>query len=714
MANKIKIKRQKKGRQSAGQPRSSSSPTLLQQALAFHQAGHLPQAEALYRQILATEPNHPGALQYLGVLAHQTGKSEIGVKLLSKVLSRRPDYTDAHVSLGVILHDLGKLDEAAASFRRALDLKPDYAEAHSNLGNVLRDQGKLGEAIASFRQALRFKPDSAELHYNLGNALKDQGEMEKAAASYRRALFLKPDFATAHYHLGNALESQGTFEDAAASYRQALRFKSDNAATYYHLGNALKDQGKLEEAVANYRQALALKPDNVDAWNNLGFILNNQGEPEEAIACFRRVLALKPNYAVVHSNLLTCLNYLPDQSTAEYLDEACRYGRRAASKVGVRFSDWRCAVEPERLRVGLVSGDFLDHPVGYFLENVLANIDPTRMELFAYPTHHEEDALTGRIRSRFAAWRPLSGVGDEAAARLIHDDGVHVLLDLAGHTANNRLPIFAWKPAPVQATWLGYSASTGLAEMDYLIADPVSVPESYQEHLLEKVWYLPETRFCFSPPMTGEETAFTPLPALANGYITLGCFQNLTKINDKVLALWGRILRALPQARFRLQTFLLDIPAIREQLRQRFARYGVAPERIALVKGASRKEYLAAYAHVDLLLDTFPFPGGTTTCEALWMGVPTVTLAGKTMLARQGASLLACAGLPDWIATNAEDYVAKAVAHASDLEKLDRLRAGLQRQVSASPLFDAPRFSRNFEMAMWGMWEAYQAEHRSR
>jgi len=241
--------------------------------------------------------------------------------------------------------------------------------------------------------------------------------------------------------------------------------------------------------------------------------------------------------------------------------------------------------------------------------------------------------------------------------------------------------------------------------MDYLIADRISVPEVDQEYFTEKVWYLPETRLCFSPPTAAGELPPAPPPALGNGYITFGSFQNLAKLNDAVLTAWGKIFKIVPQAKLRLQNPLLRCPSLREQLQQRLAQVGIGPERVMLENPVPRPDYLAAHAHIDIILDTFPYPGGTTTCEAMWMGVPTLTLAGDSMLGRQGASLLACAGLADWIAGDQEDYVTKAAAHATDLEELTRLRAGMREQVSTSPLFDGRRFARNFEVALWGMWK---------
>ena len=254
--------------------------------------------------------------------------------------------------------------------------------------------------------------------------------------------------------------------------------------------------------------------------------------------------------------------------------------------------------------------------MGFFLESILAHLNPARVELVAYPTQLQEGALTARIKPRFSAWKPIAGLCDKTAARKIHEDGIHILIDLAGHTAHNRLPVFAWKPAPVQVSWLGYFASTGVPGMDYLLADPVSVPESHREHFTETVWYLPDTRLCFTAPAANENLVPTPLPATRNGYVTFGCFQRLSKLNDRVLALWGRIFQELPQSRLRLQNKEMNSPVVREQLQQRLASVGIGAEHVIIKGSVPRRDYLAAHAEVDIILDTFPYPGRTTTCEA--------------------------------------------------------------------------------------------------
>jgi len=310
--------------------------------------------------------------------------------------------------------------------------------------------------------------------------------------------------------------------------------------------------------------------------------------------------------------------------------------------------------------------------------------------------------VTHRYEHSSSCARPLS---DERLAHKIREDRIDILIDHSGHTAHNRLPMFAWKPAPVHVSWLGYFATTGVAAMDYLIADPWTLPESEEANFTEKIWRLPQTRLCFTAPDV--DLPVPPLPALENGTITFGCFNNLTKMNDSVVALWARILTAVPRSRLFLKAKQLGEASVKQSIVERFAGHGIHSERLTLEGRSPRPEYLAAYQRVDIGLDPFPFPGGTTTAESLWMGVPVLTLAGERFLARQGVGLLMNAGLPDWIAADPEDYVARAVSHAGELHRLAALRSGLRAQVLASPIFDAPRFARHFEAALRGMWQAW-------
>jgi len=581
---------------------------------------------------------------------------------------RQYNPPQADVTALIALYDAQGFAEVESQANHLLRQFPDAALVWKLLGAALQMQHK--DALSALQNAARLLPNDAELHNSLGMALQERGQLEAALDCYRNARRMDPRFFEAHYNIGNVQS----------------------------------ELGRLEAAVANYINALKLKPDSAMIYSNLGAVLQELGQIKEALTSCRRALKLDSSLTVVRSNLLGMLNSTSSDTAEQRLEEAMKYGSAVSRKVSAPFAAWRCEESSQRLRVGLVSCDLRNHPVGYFLESLLANLDPARVELFAYPTDDHVDALTMRIRPYFAKWHLLSKLNDADAARTIHADGVHVLLDLSGHTEQNRLPIFAWKPAPVQASWLGYFATTGVAEMDYLLADEMGVPDEQRQYFTEKIWYLPDTRLCFSAPE--HDLPVGALPALNNGHITFGCFQRLTKVGGDVLAAWARILGALPNARLRWQCKQLGDPAVAAKFVTRLQQHGIDPARVTMLGEVSREAYLNAHAEVDVILDTFPFPGGTTTCEALWMGVPTLTLAGDTLLARQGASLLKAAGLAEWIATGTDDYIARAVALSGDLSKLAALRAGLREQVRLSPLFDAKRFARNFEDALWGMWEA--------
>ena len=707
--------------------------------LALFSEGRYIEAKHLAQKMTEHFPLYGFGWKALGTVFMQMGQNAEALAPMQKAVMLSPDDAYAHSNLGNILSDLARLDEAEISLRQALRIDPNFAEAYSNLGSTLQDMGRIDDAIASHRHALRIKPNLAEGHYNLGNGLKEQGCLAEAEISYRRALQLKPDYAQAHSNLGitlndlgrpgeaeaslrlalqihpafaqaysnlgNTLRDMGRLDEAEANYRRALEIKPDLAEAYSNLGNTLRDMGYLEEAEANYRRALEIKPDHAETYNNLGNILQDLGRLDEAEASYRQALQIKPDHAKAHSNLLFSLNYSFHHPASYNFAEARQYGDKIGRQITSRFTAWLCAKQPERLRIGFVSGDFRNHPVGYFLESLLTQLDSTAVELFAYPTNHNADEFTARIKPHFAAWKPLFGLNDETAARLIHSDGIHVLIDLSGHTGYNRLPMFAWKPAPVQVSWLGYFATTGVAEIDYLIADAWTLPETEEAYFTEKIWRLPETRLCFTRPEIDMEVS--SLPALLNGYVTFGCFNNLTKMNDDVVTLWSRVLVAVPGSRLFLKAKQLMEASVRQRVIERFAEHGIDASRLIMEEAESREKYLAAYRQVDIALDPFPYPGGTTSVESLWMGVPVLTLSGERFLPRQGIGILMNAGLPEWIAVDADDYVKCATSHAADLQRLAKLRAGLRQRLQASPVMDAQRFAFHFEAALCSMWRIW-------
>lgn len=615
-----------------------------------------------------------------------------------------PDDTE-RAQIAALRHR-GPPAQAEEAARALTTRYPQDAWSWRALSQVLRLQGRFDEALQAVRAAAHLAPDEPETHFELGLVFDRLGQAMEAESSLRRALQLNPEFGEALNELGLILERTDRASEAEVSYRRALALRPDWPGVLSNLAVAQKFLGRLDEAEANLRRAIALDRAGPGAVVNLAGILRDTNRLAEAERTLWQFVERFPLVTEVRSNLLFSLNYSAEHSPDYCLQEARRFGEVVRDQARAPYTSWKCETAPARLRVGICAGDLHSHPVGYFLESVLTRLSPTQVELIAYPTSRRVDDLTRRLQPCFAAWRPLAGYSDEVAAQTIHRDGIHVLLELSGHTANNRLPVLAYKPAPVQASWLGYFATTGVAEIDYFIADEVSVPAAHRGHFTERIWYLPDTRLCFTAPEA--DLAVAPLPAARTGAVTFGSFQNLAKLNDRTLELWSQVIRALPGARLRVQSPQLADPAMRAQMFERLRAAGIDATRAALHGPAKRTEYLAAYADVDIVLDTQPFPGGTTTCEALWMGVPTLTIAGDRLISRQGASLMCAAGLPDWVANDEASFVERAIALATDTAALAELRAGLRERLAASPLFDARRFAAHLEAALWQMWQAHR------
>ncbi len=734
-------------------------------AVSHHREGKLQDAEKYYRAVLAAVPNHATANHNLGVLAQQLGKPALALPFFEAAIKADPSNKQYPISCAEALLATGDAARAAQVlkgaapygegglavraeqlYRNALAaLQPPSADierligmfqsgrhaeleveaqaliarfpSHGTLWKLLcaalQTQGK--DVLAALERATEVMPGDAELQCNLGAAQAAASRFEQAAGSYRRAIALQPAYVDAHNNLGIALRNLGDLEGALASYAFALELKPDHADSHSNMGVVLRDLGRFEEAADSFRKAGKLKPENAKIHNNLAAALQNVGQLAESLASSERVLELEPGNLDALSRILYTNNFFVSKTPAETLAEARDYGRLVAQSAQA-FGSWNGTRDAERtLRIGVVSGDLRDHPVGYFVESVfcrLANHAAARLEIVAYANHATDDAVAARIRSCCNAWHVVADLDDRQTASLIRGHAIDILIDLSGHTAENRLPVFAWKPAPVQATWLGYFATTGVQAIDYLIADPWTVPADEDEAFSETVWRLPETRLCFTPP--AQDVPVMPVPALAAGHVTFGCFNKLPKMSDAVVAIWARILLAVPRSRLLLKATMLKSEAQKRAVQERFARHGIESGRLELEGPSSREAYLAAYGRIDIALDPFPFTGGTTTAEALWMGVPVLTLAGERFIARQGAGLLANAGLPDWIATDIDDYVAKAVCFAQDLPALARLRDSLRSRLLASPLCDAPRFSLHFEAMlrdMWRQWCLREAGH---
>lgn len=654
---------------------------------------------------LAIQTSHRGApgsaprsQQITILLDHYRAGKFVEVEALANRLTQDfPHYHFGWKILGAALKQLNKVDESLLCMRKSVELSPRDAEAHNNLGVTLRELGRLDAAESSLRRAILINSSFAEAHNNLGNVLIGMGKLEDAGISLSRAVELKPKYGEAHKNLGIGLRAQGRLNEAENSYKTAIDLISDDAEAHCGLGAVLHDLGRLDEAEASYRQALALKPSYAVAHSNLGVVFRELGRLSESEASYKKAIMAEPQYMDAHSNLLLLISSMCF-GAAYYLESAKNFSIAVDKLVAFRFCEWFYNRNSESLRIGFVSGDFRSHPVSYFLEGLLMQLQSSSIEVFAYPTISFEDQVTARLRPLFDSWRPLVGLSDEAAAKLIHTDALHILIDLSGHTAKNRLPIFAWKPAPIQISWLGYFASTGLREMDYILGDPFVTPHEEIDHFVEKIWQLPESYLCFTPPCT--ELQVAPLPALSNGFVTFGCFNSLSRMTVKVASVRAAILLAIPGSKLFLKDKQLDHEAGRNRVLSLFSALGIGPDRLMLEGRSSREEYLACYSRVDLALSPFPYGGGTTSVEGLWMGVPVITMKGDHFLSHLGESIARNAGLSDWVAADEDEYIAKAVAYASDLSALSAIRKGIRRQILKTSLFDAPRFTRHFEQAL--------------
>jgi protein O-GlcNAc transferase len=682
-------------------------------AHAFKAQGRIDESLGAFRRVRELAPAVAEAHNAVALGLLELGQAEEALAACRCALELKPGLIDAKVNLGSALSALRCYEEAAMAYQDALAQNPDLAEAHSNLGNVLWELGRPEAALAAYRRALQLKPDFAEASLNLGNALSDLGELDEALVAYQQTLALRPGFVEARYGLGQVLERMKRFDEAIAVFRANAEQASASAEAYLRLGGVLQAAERHDEAIVAYAHAIELNPRFVEAYRKLGGCFTRLGRLDEAVAVYRKGLQLDGEDPGLHSDLLFVLNYSGAGSREAMLAEARAYGERVAIKAAPAPVHGNAPEPSRRLRIGLVSGDFGDHPVGYFIEHVVANIDPNKLELFAYETYKRKGALNERLHRVIPHWHDAAPgrLPDAAFARLIREDGIDILIDLAGHTAHNRLPVFAWKPAPVQVTWLGYFATTGLVAMDYILADRWVLPSKEEKRFIESPWYLPDSYYCFTPPNVRVDVG--TLPTLKNGHITFGCFNNLAKVNDRVIACWARVLESTPDSRLFLKTKALGDVSVAAGYRERFARHGIEPERLHLEGASPRDEYLAAYNAVDIALDPFPFPGGTTSVEGLWMGVPVLTLEGDCFIGHQGETILNNVGLPEWIAADEDDYVAKATAFATDVQKLAVLRSDLRERLLASPLCDAPRFARNLENALRGMWQKWCEQQAS-
>jgi len=674
---------------------------------ALREIGQFESAVASCRRALQIKPDYADAHSLLGSALTDMGELDSAVASFHLALEIQPSFAEAHSDLGNALKALGQLDNAVASYQRALEIKPDLAQVHCNLGNALHDLGQYEKSAESCRRALQIKPDLAEAHFNLGNALRDLGQLDGAIASFRHALEIKPGFVQVHVNLGNALMDHGQPNDALTSYRRALEIKPNDPEMHINVGNALQDLGKMDDVLRSYRQALEINPDFDKANNNMGNVLQGLGRLDEAVASYRRALEINPEYADAHGNLLFALSHDANVDAKTLFAEHCRFGTQFEAPLRAAWPQHGNDRDPDRrLQIGFVSGDLRNHAVATFIEPMLAHLaQSAHLSLHGYHNHAMEDEVTRRIKGSVTHWNPVFGLSDAELAQHIRDDRIDILIDLSGHTAGNRLLAFARKPAPLQVSWIGYPGTTGLLSMDYYLADRFFLPVAqFAEQFTEKIVHLPVATpflpFAHAP-------AVNPLPALGSGHVTFGSFNRANKVSRSVIAVWSKLLCALPDSRMLLGGLAEGSQS--ENLLAWFAEEGVERERLSVHPRSDVATYLGLHHQVDLCLDTFPYTGGTTTCHALWMGVPTLTLAGHTPFGRDGAGLLGGVGLDIFIAHDADDFVRKGVAWAQDLYALAAIRAQLRARFAQSPIGQPDLVAGALEGALRAMWQRWCA-----
>jgi len=634
-------------------------------------------AELWFQEALRCRPNFFPARGNLASLYLAQRRFDVALPLLEALAEERPSSHECWNNLGNCLMELGRYDQSLDAYRRVLQIKPEFYPAHNNIGNVYRRLGRLEEALVEFDRALAGNPEFVEGHNNRGVVLMELGRGAEAIAVFDRALEIRPNYA-----------------DPLV-----------NQANYW------RDHGRLTKSVDLLRRALSIKANSPWTWNNLGCVLSDLGMVGDAIACYAKSIEVMPDNHHAHSNLLLNMHYLPQFSTEQIFQEHRRFASIHEPPVAALRRPFSNPREPERpLRVGYVSSDFRRHSVAFFLEPVLEGHDRGQVDLFCYSDVLRPDNYTERFRRLAGAgWRDVRGASHEGFAEIVRRDAIDILVDTGGHTANSRLLSFAAKPAPIQVTWIGYPDTTGLDAMDYRITDVESDPPGLAETWhSERLVRLPETFLCYRPAAGIPDAG--PPPAASGKAFTFGSFNNMSKIGPATITIWSGILQQAKGTRLLIKNKALAESELRDWVLEQFAEHGIGPERLVLkAPTPGIQEHLVTYAEVDLALDTFPYHGTTTTCEALWMGVPVLTLAGVAHVSRVGCSLLRHAGLEDHITFTPQEYVAKAVALAGTWREWAALRTQLRARLARSPLMDERRFVTHLEEAYRMMWRAWCA-----
>ncbi|HFD11209.1 MAG TPA: glycosyltransferase family 41 protein [Crenotrichaceae bacterium] len=653
---------------------------MFREANLHFQQGRLAEAEALIRRVLSHNPRHADASFLLGLIAGKCGHFDVSASLITQAIQFNPHNPAYYINLGLSLYNGGQFEQAVAAYKQAIKIKPRFVDALYRLGEVLEEMGRFDDALSAYDRAIKFQPQNVSIHKSRAFLLWALGRGEESLKVCKRVTMLAPSDSGGHYNLGKALSGLGHLVDAAAAFEHAIKIKPDYAEAYSELGAVFKDMCRLDDAEKCNRRAIELMPTNTIAHSNLLFLLSAR------------------------------LKISPDEMLKELRHWDDVHGREGRQhRLPLRVDD---TTPGRRLKIGYVSPDFRVHAVSSFFEPVLQAHDKRRFEIFCYATHDEtaSDATTERLQKLSEHWHFVSRENDFELAQLIHNDGIDILVDMAGHTGGNSLKTFSYRPAPVQTAYLGYFASTGLDVMDYWISDEMAHPVDTDEPAVECIYRLPRCSLCYLP--SDKAPPVSPCPSTTD-QVTFCSVSDISKLTPEVIETWSQILHVLPGSQLLMTTKSLSEPENRQMMAARFEDYDITGDQLRMHSTLSHKEWLANYAQVDIILDPFPRTGTTTTAEALWMGVPVVTLAGKRYVSRASATVIHAVGLDELIADSKESYINKAVSLAHDPELRARLRADQREMMAESPLRDGKSLAQSMESAYRAMWEAYQFKEKS-
>ena len=650
----------------------------------------------------------------LAVDAHRSGRLQEAKQIYISILNIDKMHCTSYNNLGLILQTEGSIEDAEKMFINAVTLNNQYVDAINNLGNLQNGLGNFEKAIGYYGMALAVNPNSNSVHVNMGNALQSKGKFNEAALHYEKALSIDSSVTEAHVSMGNLLNRLKRYDEAIFYYKNALSLSPDYANAYNNLGYAYRIQSRVVQAARIFERGLRIDQDHFDTYVNYGGTHKDLGRVDIALTCYERALSLNPDSVNAMSNLLFAHNYTDGMTPEAVSQRHFQVGRKIKETHPDKGIPHQNVRDPNKvLRIGYVSPDFRQHAVSFFFEPLIRNHDRSKFEIYCYAELFVEDHVSKTLQGLSNRWLNTVGMSDDELEARVRADGIDILVDLAGHTAHTRIAIFSRRPAPVEVTWLGYPNTTGLKSIDYRLVDAITDPVGPADALAaETLVRLPDVFLCYMPPTDAPEPV--ALPCEQTGTFTFGTFSTLAKLSPSTLDAWAEILKQAPGSRLLLKSRLFIEEETRLLYRSRLVERGVDADRITFMDPIpDTVGHLGSYNLIDIALDPFPYNGTTTTCEALWMGVPMVVLAGDCHAGRVGMSLLSSIGHTELIANTTEQYVDIASSLASDLPRLKTLRTNLREHMRVSPLCDANRFTRSVEATYRDIWQSWCAGRRN-